>query len=917
MNRTLTPRLLWGGLLAAAALALSAALPAAEFHVALAGRDDFPGTREQPFATLQRAQAAVRELRRTAGWPQAGVTVRVGAGTHVLTAPLILTPEDAGTVAGPLVFAGETGRTRLSAGTLIRGWRRVEEGLWAAEVPEARDGGGRFEQVWVNGQRAVPARSPNTGYFYVDLPGGSGVDPATGERVDLSRRSFLALRSTDLAGWADLPREALREVQLTLLWSNWISTRLRVAGVEPERRRVLLTGAPSESGHSELARGTRYFASGFRAALDAPGEWFLEPAGALLYRPRPGEDMATAEVFAARLPEFVVLAGDPQQGRFVEHVAFRGLSFQHAECRTPPEGMREEQSAATVPAAIRGDGARAVVFEDCEIAHVGGYALHFGLGCRDVTVRRCQLHDLGAGGVHLGGLGQNEVPPDWAHSSHFTIEDNVLHSGGRVHPSGSAILSHHCSDSRFSHNRISDFYYTAISVGWVWTYGPSRAQRNHIAGNHISHIGQGVLSDLAGIYTLGTSTGTEIAGNWIHDVACYHYGGYGIYNDQGSSGIRVHRNVVHDTEVAGYMMNWGRDVTVENNLFAFPGRFAVQKGTGPEAGSLLFQRNIVLAAGEGVLDGDVLKEPEYQFVRNLYWAPAGRALAFLGLKFPRWQMLGKDHGSIVGDPQFAEPAARNFQLRPDGLAARLGFAPIATATVGVRGDAAWREVARRVPTPTPAPLSPVPELTPLVLHEDFEATQLDHPPITPGTIVPTWAWAAYGLRVAASDHDPAGGARCLRLTEEKAGLPAWAPALVYRPWHLRGTTRLSFMARVEREGELAVSLEDHSGKGSMLQGPRIGIRRNQITMLHQPPVPIPEASWVQVELTARLGAAADGTFDVVFTLADGRRHELRRIKHRSPAWRRLDWLAFASAGDGQSTSYLDTIRLTPEGAAAR
>jgi hypothetical protein len=905
--------------LAAAVLALAGALPAGEFHVAVTGRDDFPGTRAQPFATLQRAQAAVRELRQSAGWPKAGVTVRVGAGTHVLTEPLVLTPEDSGTAERPLVFAGEAGQTILSAGRRVAGWRRVEDGLWAAEVPEARERAGRFEQLWVNGTRATPARSPNAGYYYVDLPGGAGIDPATGRRADLSRRSFRARREEDLAGWSNLSRAEWPEVQLTLLWSNWISTRLRVAAVEAAERRVVLTGAPSESAHSELARGTRYFASGFRAALDAPGEWFLERAGTLLYRPRPGEDMATAEVVASRLPQWVVLAGEPRQERFVAHVVFRGLSFQHAECLTPAGGMPELQSAATVPAAILADGARSIVFEDCELARLGGYAMHFRHGCRDVIVRRCHLHDLGAGGVHLGGIGQNDVPPAWAHSSHFTIEDNLLHGGGRVHPSGSAILSHHCSDSEIRHNRISDFFYTAISVGWVWTYGPSLAQRNRIEGNHVSHIGQGVLSDLAGIYTLGTSTGTEIAGNWIHDVACYHYGAYGIYNDQGSTGIRVHHNLVHDTEVAAYMMNWGRDVTVENNLFAFPGRFAVHKGTGPEPSSLRFRRNIVLSGREGIAEGHVLKEPEFQFAQNLYWGATGQVLTFLGLKFSRWQALGKDRDSLIGDPRFADLEGRQLQPQPDGPAARIGFEPIPVAAAGVRGDAAWRARARALPVPLRAEAGPPPELTPLVLNEDFENTLLDHPPITPGTISPTWAWEAYGLRVSASDHEPADGTRCLRLVEEKPGLPGWAPALVYQPWHLRGTTRLSFQARVEREGELGISLEDRSGKGEVLHGPRVGIRRNQITLLNRPPLAIPPGSWVRVDLSVRLGPEADGTFDAVFTLADGQRHEVRRIKHRSPAWRRLDWLEFSSGGDGQSTIYLDTIRLTPNApvAAAR
>ncbi|MSU47735.1 MAG: hypothetical protein EXS37_01335 [Opitutus sp.] len=889
-------------------LAPMAALRAADFYVAPTGDDTNSGGSERPFATLERARDAIRALKRASGLPKGGVTVHVRAGTYQLNTPLSLTREDSGTVEAPVVFSGDDARPLISAGRRIAGWRKVEDGLWAADLPEVKAGRWYFEQLFVNGRRATRARSPNSGYFHVDLKGGYGLAPESGKREDLSSRSFYALREGDVSDYAGLRGEALHDVTLTVLWNNWISTPLRVAAVEPKSRLVTLTGAPGRSTHSEFDRGIRYVVENCRSALDAPGEWFLDRGGTLLYRPLPGESMAEAEVFAPRLEQFIVFTGEAKAGRFVEHITFRGLRFQHAECPTPAEGMPEKQGAATVPAAIYADGARDVRFEDCEIAHIGGYAIHFREGCHACVVRRCHLYDLGAGGVHLGGIEQNQVPPEWEQSSHFEVDNNIIRSGGRVHPSGSAILSHHCSDSRFTHNDISDFYYTGISVGWTWNYLPSLAKRNLIAFNRIGHIGQGVLSDLAGIYTLGESQGTEIVGNVVHDVRCYNYGAAGIYNDQASTGIRVANNLTYRTEISGYTMNFGKDVTIENNIFVLTGAHALHKGTGREESSATFTRNILWFERGELLDGG-WAAPEMKFSRNLYWDASRRPVTFLGMGLAKWQALRKDAGSLVADPLFVNPARLDFRLQENSPAARIGFVPFDHSQTGVQGDATWREFAHRFTPPVEQPPPILPELTPLTLAEDFETTPIDHPPAI-AKIEPTWAWQQYGLRVTVALEPSPAGQRCLKIVEDKPGLELWAPMLVYFPAHRQGRTRLSFDVKPERSAHLAVSMEDRSGRSSgSLGGPHLSIRDGKIFVSGRPPVAIPWAEWIHVELSVGVGDGAGGTFDLAVTPPNGATQTLIGIKYRSREWNHLQWLAFSSAGDGNSTIYLDNIRL--------
>lgn len=133
------------------------------------------------------------------------------------------------------------------------------------------------------------------------------------------------------------------------------------------------------------------------------------------------------------------------------------------------------------------------------------------------------------------------------------------------------------ADTTVEHNEIADFHYTGIASGWTWGYRPTAVKRIRIAWNHVHHIGAGILSDMAAIYTLGDHEGSEIVGNRIHDVWCYGQagrGGRGIYTDEGSARILVASNLVYNISSGQITQHYGRDNRFVNNIFAF------SRGTG-------------------------------------------------------------------------------------------------------------------------------------------------------------------------------------------------------------------------------------------------------------------------------------------------------------------------------------------------
>ena len=708
-----------GLLVGAVSAAVAQGEPSPCFIVSPTGNDANDGLEERtPFATLERARDAIRaERQRRAGPPppawapdaprdanpakDAGpAVVMLVPGRYERTAPFELTKEDYHTTYQPLL-PNEGGDVIITGGFLIKDWKDAGNGAWVAEVPGLKEGTVYFEQLFVNGNRAVRARWPKTqtDWKFAEVrkdflnPAAVKQVLTTNENKSVRIDQYLTAREGDLDVLAKVPKEELKYAAL-VVHHNWDTTRRMILDYNAETRTISAVGGIWKH-WNPWRTNSLYYVENVRSAFTDPGEWFLaKDEGKVYYRPRPGEDMKTATIEAPRngVVQLLVMKG-------CDMISFQDIQFSVSDTPrrvremnngdlrkvmgddllTPgPTQFEPCQAAGNTEALILVDDTTRSGFSSCVIKNTGEYGIWIRSNCHDNSIAACTIEDTGAGSIRLSDFPKNKKP-----SMSNYIQNNTITRGGRFHASSTAIWIGEGKDNYVCANHISDHYYTGISIGWEWGYR-GESFNNTITDNLVENLGQGALGDMGGFYSLGTQTGTRVANNVFRNVWSYTYGGWGIYPDEGSEGLVIENNLAYNVKDGGFHQHYGKENIVRNNIFAFSVADQIAVTRIEAHTSVRFTGNIIYwDKPTEVFDRYRTMNVTNTWEKNIWWCEAG-APTFKGKTFVEWQGMGRDVEGFVIDPLFVDPAKRDFRFKSDATYKKIGFVPFDFSQAGMR-----------------------------------------------------------------------------------------------------------------------------------------------------------------------------------------------------------------------------------------
>jgi len=570
------------------------------FWVSPHGSNASPGTKAAPFATLGRAQKAVRKSLRLQ--PKADVVVLLRGGVYRLEGPLNLNSSDSGRHGNRVLWRAYEGERPLLSGAVRvpgRAWSLYDKG---ADIWRARVGKVQTRELYVNGERASRASTgeypagfrpswneggPNSGIEYLPTLEPGGLNPAAwGDPTQWTNVD--GVEAVILTQWKTMS-VPLRSVVPA---SGSTPGLLRMA--EPAWTNAnVFRGPDGQPGIWSFWQVTR-FENAYQF-LDSPGEWYLdEKHGWLYYLPNPWENLRAANVELPVLHTLVRGRGTEQ--RPVQNVEFRGLTFSYATWLQPsgkngyvsdqagfhlvgtghePNIIGHDPHDSATPGNLSFRFAHGVEFVGNRFKHLGAVGLSLGRGSHHTLVKRNTFTDIGSSAVQLGGIGAADHAPNNRAQASFgnTIAGNLISHVAWGYPDAPGIFVGFSSGTKVIGNTVEDVPWTGIALGWGWglldpggfpgllhatryEWGnwkePTPNRNSLVAGNTIREF-LGLLWDGGAIYTTGAQGSSAENGLRIENNTAYgkrpKAGGNTFYTDGGSRYVTVRGNTSYDNPI--------------------------------------------------------------------------------------------------------------------------------------------------------------------------------------------------------------------------------------------------------------------------------------------------------------------------------------------------------------------------------
>ncbi|MBI3923891.1 MAG: right-handed parallel beta-helix repeat-containing protein, partial [Armatimonadetes bacterium] len=675
----------------------------ANFFIATKGNDSWSGKlaapnrkkTDGPFATLGRARDELRKLKKEGKLPPSGVTVEVGKGLYEFARPLEFSSEDSGSEIAPIVYRAQPGaQVRLVGGKVVTGWKPVTDPAALGRLDESARGkvmqadlrtlgitsygqvgggfglsGGPGMELFFDDKPMTMARWPNEGF--VRIPNVLGETPVDVRGTKGCAEGLFTYEGDRPKRWA-----AEKDIWVHGYWFwDWADQRHQVEKIDIEKK--IITLAKPYHGYG-YRKGQWYYAFNVLAELDRPGEYYLDRQAGVLYFWPPEATQAdglrslnSGKAVVSALPSLITM-------KDTSYVTLRGFTLEAAQ--------------GTAMTITGGENDQIV---GCTLRNVGSWALSIG-GGKSHSVIGCNITETGDGGISMDGGDRATLTP-----ANHLADNNHIHHYSRWNRMYRPAITINGVGLRVAHNLIHNAPHMAIGFGG----------NDHIIEFNEIHSVSYESNDAGAIYAgrNWTMRGNVLRHNYLHHINGFEGRGcVGMYLDDMFSSADMYGNVFHKVTMAAFI-GGGRDCSIENNIFVdcnpalhIDARAMGWAGyhaddwikEGREKGTHLGIEFMKPPYSERypqlltLLDDDPKAPKGNLIARNVCWGGKWDT----SIEAKARPLLKMEDNLVDEDPHFVDLANRNFQLKDDSPAYKLGFKRIPIEQIGLYKDdrrASW------------------------------------------------------------------------------------------------------------------------------------------------------------------------------------------------------------------------------------
>ncbi|MFC1680793.1 right-handed parallel beta-helix repeat-containing protein [Pseudomonadota bacterium] len=544
------------------------------FFVATTGEDDNPGSEKRPFATLQRARHAIRELK-AAGRLTHEVTVWIRGGVYECGEPFWLNEIDSGTRTCQVIYSAYPGETpRLSGGRQIpaSAFQPVSDASVLSRIqPEQRDkilcadlralgisdfgvmrarGFGReFSQLplmlYCNDRLMSLARWPHDGYARTGSVPAEVLKPADGQAFTVEHER--------LSNWT-----SAKDAWVHGYWHwDWADDYLEVDSIDPNSH-TIRTRQRHEFG---ISAGSRFYILNLIEELDRPGEWYLDRENGFLYF-YPPHALNDSAIVVSMLQDALFSLDN------CSFITLRGLTLEHGR----DNGIVVKNGSHNL-------------IDRCTLRNVSGTAIRIGdaWNYQDTAassnggfkngISGCEICSIGGAGIVLSGGDRKLLEPadNYVlnnHIHHFSQLDKTYRPAIEVSGVGNRVAHNDIHDSPhlavwlsgndhlIEYNRIADVVQETDDAGAIYAGRNPGERGNEIRYNYFRDIGSGLGYGNAAIFLDDGECGVTIRGNIFHRCGTVGRGGFGAIFIHGGRFNQIRHNIFFKCEQAIGIDSW-------------------------------------------------------------------------------------------------------------------------------------------------------------------------------------------------------------------------------------------------------------------------------------------------------------------------------------------------------------------------